>query len=475
MNVDSLHEYERIHKELVEEGFIRRDFPPNPSIKLWNERVMKMPRNELDKLKTVRLKRLVKWAWENVEFYKRFWKNRGFYPEYIKDWRDIVKIPVLRKEDIRTDLQTHPPFGTIFHPDLAKRIRFVGATSGSTGMPTFQGWGKLELDCFQEAQARYLWSFAGVRPGITYANYLNMSGFYSWGPPVVETAMWRCGATTIAGGGETFFSWKQRHMLIFKLWKIDVFATTPWLHRLIGEMAIEEGWETPFKVLLLHGGAAADNTKKRLFKVHPNAEMAINVWGTTDGHMAVELPNSRGELVIWEDMEIFDVIDPKTNEPVSEGERGELIATLLNHFTMPLIRYSLGDYVKNEFITEPDPNFGITHARFVEPIPGRVEWMFRVKGKLLLPIYIEDAINEIPDTTGMFNIMVYAEEMEKLRIKIESKRDRVDEAYDKSAKALLANKIGLDENDVEIEWIRPGEAVWTGYKLQVFVDQRKKR
>lgn len=66
-------------------------------------------------------------------------------------------------------------------------------------------------------------------------------------------------------------------------------------------------------------------------------------------------------------------------------------------------------------------------------------------------------------------------EAKDLRIKIESKRDRVDEAYDKSAKALLANKIGLDENDVEIEWIRPGEAVWTGYKLQVFVDQRKKR
>jgi 4-hydroxybutyryl-CoA synthetase (EC 6.2.1.-) len=189
--------------------------------------------------------------------------------------------------------------------------------------------------------------------------------------------------------------------------------------------------------------------------------------------MAIEVPNLDGQLVIWEDMEIFDIVDPKTDEPASEGERGELVATLLNHFTMPLIRYSLGDYVKNEFVTDPDPTYGITHARFVEPIPGRVEWMFKVRGKLLLPIYVEDAVNEIPDTTGMFNIMVYANEMDKLKIRVETRRS-VDREYDSRAREILAGRIGLNPDEVEIEWVEPGKTVWTGYKLQVFVDQRKK-
>ncbi|MFP3065523.1 MAG: phenylacetate--CoA ligase family protein [Sulfolobus sp.] len=470
-----LSEYEGIHQELRREGYIRSQYPPDPSEKLWNPKVMTMPREELDKLKTFRLKRIVRWAWDNIPFYRRYWKEKGFEPDMIKDWKDVVKIPILRKDELRKDLQANPPFGTIMHPELARRIRFVGATSGSTGLPTFQGWGALELDYFQEGQARYLWTFAGVKPTVVYANYLNMSGFYSWGPPVVETAMWRCGATAIAGGGETFFNWKNRHMLIFKLWKVDVFATTPWLHRLIGEEAKLEGWETPFKVLLLHGGAAAENTKKKLFQVHPNAKLAINVWGTTDGHMAIEVPGSEGQLVIWEDMEIFDVVDPKTDEPASEGERGELIATLLNHFTMPLIRYSLGDYVKNEFITDPDPVYGITHMRFAEPIPGRVEWMFRVRGKLLFPIYVEDAVNEIPDTTGMFNIVVYDNEMDKFKIKIETRREFVDPAYDKQAKEILGSRLGINPDDIEIEWLKPGQSVWTGYKLQVFLDQRKKK
>lgn len=227
--------------------------------------------------------------------------------------------------------------------------------------------------------------------------------------------------------------------------------------------------------MLLHGGAAAENTKKKLFKVHPNAELAISVWGTTDGHMAIEVPSLEGQLVVWEDMEIFDIVDPKTDEPVSGGERGELIATLLNHFTMPLIRYSLGDYVKNDFLTDPDPKYGITHMRFAEPIPGRVEWMFFVKGKLLLPIYVEDAVNEIPDTTGMFNIFIYDNSMDKLKIRIETRREQVNSTYDKQAREILASRIGINPDDVEIEWVKPGNTIWTGYKLQVFVDQRKKK
>ena len=113
--------------------------------------------------------------------------------------------------------------------------------------------------------------------------------------------------------------------------------------------------------------------------------------------------------------------------------------------------------------------------RFAEPIPGRVEWLFKVKGKILLPVYIEDAINEIPDTTGMFNIIVYKDEMDKLKIRIESKRkENIDKNYERLAKEILASRIGINADDIEIEWLRPGEAIWTGYKLQVFVDQRKK-
>ena len=111
-----LSEYEAIHKKLREEGYIRTDYPPSPSEVLWNKKVMTMKREELDKLKTFRLKLIVKWAWENVEFYRRYWKSKNFDIDTIKDWRDITKIPILRKDEIRKDIQQNPPFGTIFNP-----------------------------------------------------------------------------------------------------------------------------------------------------------------------------------------------------------------------------------------------------------------------------------------------------------------------------------------------------------------------
>jgi 4-hydroxybutyryl-CoA synthetase (EC 6.2.1.-) len=78
-------EYDAIHRELREQGFIRTDYPPNPSEVLWNKKIMTMKREEIDKLKTFRLRRIIKWAWENIEFYRRFWKSKNFEPDMIKD------------------------------------------------------------------------------------------------------------------------------------------------------------------------------------------------------------------------------------------------------------------------------------------------------------------------------------------------------------------------------------------------------
>jgi len=54
-----LSEYEGIHQELRREGYIRSQYPPDPSEKLWNPKVMTMPRYELDNQKTFSLKRIV--------------------------------------------------------------------------------------------------------------------------------------------------------------------------------------------------------------------------------------------------------------------------------------------------------------------------------------------------------------------------------------------------------------------------------
>lgn len=49
----------------------------------------------------------------------------------------------------------------------------------------------------------------------------------------------------------------------------------------------------------------------------------------------------------------FEVIDPRTGEPLPDGETGELVFTTLTRKGMPLIRYLTGDVAR--LISEPCP------------------------------------------------------------------------------------------------------------------------
>ena len=48
-------------------------------------------------------------------------------------------------------------------------------------------------------------------------------------------------------------------------------------------------------------------------------------------------------MKIGEDYYIVEIVDPKTLEPVPDGEIGELVLTTLNREAMPLLRYRTRD------------------------------------------------------------------------------------------------------------------------------------
>ena len=71
-----------------------------------------MDREELKKLQLERLKKVVKYAYDNVDFYKKLYDEAGVKPEDIKTLDDIQKLPFITKDDLRNtypfDLQAVP-------------------------------------------------------------------------------------------------------------------------------------------------------------------------------------------------------------------------------------------------------------------------------------------------------------------------------------------------------------------------------
>jgi len=60
----------------------------------------------------------------------------------------------------------------------------------------------------------------------------------------------------------------------------------------------------------------------------------------------------------YPDLEIFECLDPETNEPVGPGERGELVYTALAGRGSCVVRYKTGDIAEGGIVYEPCPGCG---------------------------------------------------------------------------------------------------------------------
>ncbi len=76
----------------------------------------------------LRLKKLLKHAYEHTEFYRRRFDRAGVVPEALKTWDDLLHIPVLTKDDIRASKED------MVADNITREKLRPRKTSGSTGV-----------------------------------------------------------------------------------------------------------------------------------------------------------------------------------------------------------------------------------------------------------------------------------------------------------------------------------------------------
>ena len=99
---------------------------------------------------------------------------------------------------------------------------------------------------------------------------------------------------------------------------------------------------------------------------------------------------------------IYPTVDPKTGEPVEDGERGELVFTTLHKFALPLIRYRIGDL---SILTNEPCDCGRTHPRILR-ILGRTDDMLIIRGINVFPSQVESVLMNIPEVGDHWEIIV---------------------------------------------------------------------
>ncbi|MCK9276278.1 MAG: phenylacetate--CoA ligase [Syntrophales bacterium] len=361
----------------------------------WDEDVEKIDRNELEKRQLQDLKASVKKASLSV-FYKERFRKIDFDPDSIRSLEDINKIPFTTKDDLRE----YWPYGflSVQKDDLVR----MHSSSGTTGRATVIFHTRGDLEAWTDMVARSMY-MTGMRKSDVFQNMMTY-GLFTGGLGFHYGAE-KIGALIIpAGAGNS-----KRQIQLMRDFETTVIHIIPsyalHLSEVFEEAGVDPRRDTKLSIAFL--GAEPHSEKTRIKVEEFYGLKAYNSYGLSEMNgpgVAFECPFQQG-MHIWEDNFLVELVDPRTLEPVAEGEEGELVLTTLRRQGMPILRYRTKDLT---CIINGTCECGRTHRR-IERITGRTDDMLIIKGVNIFPVQVEKKLMGIPGVGMNFLIILERE------------------------------------------------------------------
>lgn len=351
-----------------------------------------MSREDLQALQLERLQALVKRVYEKIPFYKESFDKAGVNPADIKSLSDLTKLPFTVKQDMRDAY----PFGLFAVP--RKDVVRVHCSSGTTGTATVVGYTQNDLDNWGDCFARALYG-AGCGPDsalqIAYGYGLFTGGLGA------HYGGERAGCTVLPmSTGNT-----KRQVRLMKDFDVDCLCCTPSYALNIAEVAEEEGYDP--REFPIHAGILGAEPCSEATRAEIEQKMGIQVYdiyGLSEvmgPGVACECEQQDG-LHVCEDQFIIEILDPKTLQPVPDGEWGEVVFTTLCKECSPLVRYRTRDISR---ILVGECECGRTFRR-MDRIAGRTDDMMILRGVNVFPSQIEEEIVSFPEIAPQYQLIL---------------------------------------------------------------------
>ena len=375
----------------------------------FNIEMETMDREQIEKLQLERLKKTVEHCMHSA-FYKQRFKEAGIEPGDIKTLADIRKIPFTTKQDLRDTY----PFGMASVP-LSQCVR-LHSSSGTTGNPTVILHTQKDLDEWANAVARCLW-MVGCRPDDVFQNTSGY-GMFTGGLGFQYGAE-RLGMLTVpAAAGNT-----RRQLKFFTDFGTTVVHAIPSYATRIYEVMQQEGIDprrdTKLRTLVIGAEPHSEEQRRRIQDML--GVKAYNSFGMSEmcgPGVAFECQNQNG-MHIGEDYYIVEIVDPKTLEPVPDGEIGELVLTAINREAMPLLRYRTRDLTR---IIPGECPCGRQHKR-IDRMKGRSDDMIVLRGVNIFPIQVEQVLMKYKELGSNYLITLKTDEVnDSMTVEVELAR-----------------------------------------------------
>lgn len=404
----------------------------------------------------------IQYFYDKVPFDRERLDKAGIKPDKIRTFEDLSKtVPIIGQSDFREvfkkyDNDMNKSYLYLFGEERMEDMYLLTTTSGTTGIPTPYPVFHKTTETMGELFGRIGWR-ANIRPGDRLAIGFGLS-MHAAGTPHLFWFKKFKGLTIIPIGAE---AGTERLLTLMKLFKANILSCTPSLAQYLIERAQEVLGE-PVKSLGIKSmmcgaepGAGIPEVRSRLEK-----EFGAEVYDAGAGYgVSCNHPEYQGMHWIADDYCYYELVDPKTHEPVpmEQGATGLAVFTPLepeSTIFMHNLRFTMNDI--HQVFTEPCP-CGLSGFRY--KIVGRTDDMLKVKGVPIYPAAIQGVINGfIPRVTGAFRIILEVPPprvIPPLKLKIEYGMEVRESDLPELEEEIRESMHSTNKIRPEITWLKP--------------------
>ncbi|MCT2408231.1 AMP-binding protein [Chryseobacterium antibioticum] len=397
---------------------------------------------DIKKFQEHKLRELVVYLENNSPFYQKLFKENNIDITDIQTLEDLQKIPTTSKND----LQQHNDDFFCIPPD---KIVDYSTTSGTLGDPVTFGLSDSDLErlAYNEAIS---FVCAGIRKGdvvqmVTTIDKRFMAGLaYFLGLRKMGASVVRMGPGVPELQWDSIFRYKPKYLITvpsFLLKMIDYAEKHGVDYKnssVYGAVCIGESIKNQDFTDNILSQKIKEKWDIKLFSTYASTEMST---AFTECEFQIG-GHHHPELIITE------ILDDNEN-PVEEGENGELTITTLGVEAIPLLRFKTGDIVK----AHHEPCGCGRNTMRLGPVVGRKQQMIKYKGTTLYPPAMNDILNDF-NTILCYQIVIQSNEigLDEIIIRLSTEQDHetfVNEVRDHfRAKLRVSPKIEIVDFDI---------------------------
>ena len=393
----------------------------------WPEERLRRYRNE-------KLKEVLAYAYENVLFYHRKFREAGVRPSDVKSVEDLKKLPIVRKDEIRRNLNQ-----TVSKKYKISRLKML-RTSGSTGQPLYFYVSEAEdeyrkarhlranIVCGQKMRDRWVL----ITHPLYFSQTTRLQRFLGFYAPIPVSV----------------FDDVDKQISIIERLKPNVLDGYASSLLLLAKRIDKKGVEVIRPRFLISGADLIDPRSRKYVEEVFDAPF-YDQYGCAELERLAWQCEERGEYHIDADSIIMEFVD-EDGERVAPGETGEIVCTSLFNHAMPFIRYATGDLGRASKETECPCGRTFPLMKIIE---GRKdEVVVLPDGRALSSFAFVAGMYQLSFYKNIDQFRVVQKKEDLFRFLIKMRKNNVDgKSAEKELIRLFTKALNIDADEVKFE------------------------